>query len=99
MSSDEVSTLCGSNIVPTDQMPCFLIVASDGLWDTIKNQEAVDMVAQIISEETLLATTTSNKTISWQKTACLQKAAEALTLESYVRGSTDNIGVCIIALD
>jgi serine/threonine protein phosphatase PrpC len=29
----------------------------------------------------------------------LQRAAEALAQEAYMRGSTDNIGVCIVALE
>jgi serine/threonine protein phosphatase PrpC len=29
----------------------------------------------------------------------LQHAAEALAQEAYMRGSTDNIGVCIVALE
>jgi hypothetical protein len=28
-----------------------------------------------------------------------QEASEVLTLEAYVRGSTDNIGVCVISLN
>lgn len=35
----------------------------------------------------------------WRSTAGFQKAAEALTHEAFVRGSTDNIGVCIVAIE
>lgn len=94
MTREEVKDLCGKRNLSTEVNPCFLIVASDGLWDTVSNQEAVDMVAEVISEEV-----TAKSAVSWRESVGLQKAAEALTLESFVRGSTDNIGVCIIALD
>lgn len=95
MTRHEINSICGSSYVDVEKHPCFLIVASDGLWDTMSNQEAVDMVAEVIFEETTKSTIGG----SWRETAGFQKAAEALTIESYVRGSMDNIGVCIVALD
>jgi serine/threonine protein phosphatase PrpC len=101
-------------------VPCFMILASDGLWDTVSNQEAVDLVAQVfVSSSSLLtagdaadasnssrSTTTYNEDMSIKSigttatnAAVWQQAAEALTLEAYVRGSTDNIGVCVVAVD
>jgi serine/threonine protein phosphatase PrpC len=34
----------------------------------------------------------------WKDGSGLQQSAEALVHEAYVRGSTDNIGVCVVAL-
>jgi serine/threonine protein phosphatase PrpC len=97
-----------------DVVPCFMILASDGLWDTVSNQEAVDLVAQVVSLAVLGEQSHNNSSgatssspskdaplpsRTWMNTAALQQAAEALTLEAYVRGSTDNIGVCIVAIE
>jgi serine/threonine protein phosphatase PrpC len=35
---------------------------------------------------------------SWEEGGAFQEAAERLTQEAFVRGSTDNIGVCVIAV-
>ncbi|KAL7429849.1 hypothetical protein ACHAXM_001901 [Skeletonema potamos] len=75
LTKDEVHKSCRN-------VPCFIIVASDGLWDVVDNQEAVKFVAQVLRE--------SNES--------LQTAAQMLTQEAYVRGSSDNIGVLIVAL-
>ena len=53
----------------------------------MSNQDAVEMVVQM-----LLSSPVGDNYMSFQK------AAEALTLESYVRGSQDNIGVAVIAI-
>lgn len=90
MTREAIVDACGA-VGDNETFPCFMILASDGLWDTVSNQEAVDLVAQVVSESAKHST-------SWRETASLQQAAEALTLEAYVRGSTDNIGVCIIAI-
>ncbi len=56
----------------------FLVLASDGLWDVVSPQEAVDMVHLVISQGYGLES--------------MQEGARRLTLEAYIRGSTDNIG-------
>jgi serine/threonine protein phosphatase PrpC len=93
MTREQVSKSCG--VFRHDESNlCFLILASDGLWDTVSNQEAIDMVAMIVEESIY-----KNNASSWQESAVLQLAAEALTHEAYVRGSNDNIGVCIVAIN
>jgi serine/threonine protein phosphatase PrpC len=88
LTREELNEMCGS---VTDESPCFLVIASDGMWDTMTNQEAVDKVSEVIS-------TSQRNPTKWHERAAFQNAAEALTLEAYARGSTDNIGVCVIAL-
>ena len=56
--------------------PNFLVLASDGLWDTFSNEEAVAFVREHLNEP--------------------QFGAKALALQSYYRGSVDNITVLII---
>jgi protein phosphatase 1L len=84
MTKDEVLKQCGKIRTPEDSPPCFIILASDGLWDVMNNQEAVDLAWQVIK---------GNK-----NGTAYQDAAEVLTQEAYVRGSSDNIGVCIVAI-
>jgi serine/threonine protein phosphatase PrpC len=89
MKRDEIQELCGSMHAA---IPCFVILASDGLWDVMTNQEAVDMVAQVVAsyEATVPA--------SWNHGGAFQEAAEVLAVDAFVRGSTDNIGVCVVAI-
>jgi len=78
-----------SNII----LPCFIVLASDGLWDVVSNQEAVDMVVEVYKESRV------KKSISMDDGGPFQVASRRLTHEAYIRGSTDNIGVCVLALD
>jgi len=86
----EIRSLCGN--ILSHGVPCFLILASDGLWDTMGNDEAAKLVVDTVSG---LNPSLSN----WTDTAAFQHAAETLTLEAFVRGSSDNIGVCLVSLD
>ncbi|XP_077239450.1 putative protein phosphatase 2C 25 [Tasmannia lanceolata] len=61
----------------------FLILASDGLWDKVGNQEAIDMARP-------LCVGTNNPTVL--------SACKKLTDLSVMRGSTDDISVMIIQL-
>lgn len=56
--------------------PRFLILASDGLWDTFSNEEAVAFIKEHIDEPHF--------------------GAKSITLQSYYRGSVDNITVLVI---
>ncbi|XP_012266723.2 protein phosphatase 1L-like isoform X2 [Athalia rosae] len=58
--------------------PMFLILASDGLWDTFSNEEAVAFIKEHINEP--------------------YYGAKSITLQSYYRGSLDNITVVVINL-
>ncbi|KAJ8944829.1 hypothetical protein NQ314_009370 [Rhamnusium bicolor] len=59
-----------------DHKPAFLILASDGLWDTFSNEEAISFIKERLNEP--------------------DYGAKSLTLQSYYRGSLDNITVIII---
>jgi hypothetical protein len=52
--------------------------------DVMTNQEAVEMVEEAINAD--------------KSGSAFQVAAEWLTQEAYVRGSLDNIGVCVVAI-
>lgn len=56
--------------------PKFIILASDGLWDTFSNEEAVAFIKDHLDEPHF--------------------GAKSITIESYNRGSVDNISVLII---
>ncbi|KAI8125333.1 hypothetical protein FF38_14305 [Lucilia cuprina] len=60
-----------------DHKPSFLILASDGLWDTFTNEEACSFIKEHINEPDF--------------------GAKSLALQSYYRGSVDNITVLVIA--
>lgn len=59
-----------------DHKPLFVVLASDGLWDTFTNDEAVHFIKQRLNEP--------------------DYGARSLTLQSYYRGSLDNITVIVI---
>jgi protein phosphatase 1L len=59
-----------------DHRPLFIVLASDGLWDTFSNEEAVAFVKSRLHEPHF--------------------GAKSLTLESYARGSVDNITVIVV---
>jgi len=60
----------------------YIIVASDGLWDVMDARDAVEMAVETMGEGK----------------EDLQNAAERLTLEAFVRGTTDNVGVLILRI-
>ncbi|KAK7789232.1 hypothetical protein R5R35_007056 [Gryllus longicercus] len=59
-----------------DHKPMFLVLASDGLWDTFTNEEAVQFIKERLNEPHF--------------------GAKSITLQSYYRGSLDNITVLVI---
>ncbi|KAL9923381.1 uncharacterized protein ACN427_010289 isoform 3-T6 [Glossina fuscipes fuscipes] len=59
-----------------DHKPAFIILASDGLWDTFSNEEACSFIKEHLHEPDF--------------------GARSLALQSYNRGSVDNITVLVI---
>jgi protein phosphatase 1L len=86
MTKQEIQHKCQSK--SRNDMPCFIILASDGLWDVFTNQEAVELVTSVLQKY---------GPQNW-KEGGFQEAAEVLTQEAFVRGSGDNIGVCVVAI-
>ena len=66
----------------------FAILASDGLWDTHSNEEA----AQFIKSQ-LKNSNSDNKTSRRQN---IEDAAKSLAMDSYRKGSTDNVTVIVL---
>jgi serine/threonine protein phosphatase PrpC len=99
--------------------PSTAFEASDGLWDVMSNQEAVDMVVEIILQYNEAHASSIQFGDTAREVALFpfydgtadgqdgeggsggpfQQSAERLAVEAYVRGSTDNIGVCVVAID
>ena len=101
MTRDEINARCEhvektsfayNTSVRDSKMPCFIVLASDGLWDVMNNQEVIDMVQLVLRRHD------DDSGISWEDGGAFQEAAQMLTEEAYVRGSSDNIGVCVVAL-
>ena len=65
-----------------DNSACFAILATDGLWDVVSNGDACTITNDALREVG----------------GTFQDAAQLLTLEAWVRGSKDNIGVCVVDL-
>lgn len=61
---------------------CFVILATDGLWDVVSNGDACTITNDALREVG----------------GTFQDSAQLLTLEAWVRGSKDNIGVCVVDL-
>jgi len=59
-----------------DHRPQFIIIASDGLWDTFTNEEAVAFIKDRLDEPHF--------------------GAKSIVLQSYNRGSVDNITVIVV---
>ena len=86
----------------------FVIAGSDGLWDVFTNQDAVEFVCEYLMAEMLeyennrKADHHDDNDASYEETILsyyhdrFHKAAKALSIEAFVRGSLDNIGACII---
>lgn len=99
MTKDEMKKMCMPDMLHnervsdeiTQNIPCFLVLASDGLWDVVPNEEVINIVVDVLQQE-------SEQNLIWNHEDAFQEAAQRLTHEAYVRGSTDNIGVCVIAI-
>jgi protein phosphatase 1L len=71
-----------------DMQPKFMILASDGLWDTFSNEEAVNFAKDYL----IKAKQNHSSFIAYE-------VAKNLVLEAYKRGSFDNITVIFVIFD
>lgn len=77
----------------------FLIVGSDGLWDMLSNEEATELVCNYILSSYKFTPFLDCDGGWWRlESDVYQSAAKLLAHEALIRGSTDNIGVCVIDL-
>ena len=73
----------------------FMVLASDGLWDVVSNQDATEIVCEYLTNE-LLSNQEYDKNENYVNyDSLLDNAAKLLAHEAYVRQSMDNIGVCV----
>jgi serine/threonine protein phosphatase PrpC len=85
-------------------IPPFLIIACDGLWDVVGDEEAARIVRRYIRRhvEDGLTARTSKESDSAEsdegRNLSLEDAAKALTSEALKRGSTDNVSVIVTVL-
>jgi serine/threonine protein phosphatase PrpC len=87
------------------EMQQFIVLASDGLFDVMTNDEVVyfvcnslvDISKQLLHSSHVDGIGSSGSTAELPIDA-FHIAAKQLAQEAYVRGSSDNIGVCIINL-
>jgi serine/threonine protein phosphatase PrpC len=72
----------------------FMVLASDGLWDVVSNQDATEIVCEYLMNE-LLSNQEYDNNENYVNYDSLHNAAKLLAHEAYVRQSMDNIGVCV----
>jgi protein phosphatase PTC1 len=63
----------------------FIIIACDGVWDVLEDQEAVDMVRAFLSSK-------------GGDLAAGAAAAQILVDASLAKGSSDNVTACVVLL-
>ncbi|CAN0901480.1 Protein phosphatase 2C 56 [Linum grandiflorum] len=78
----------------TEEDEC-LIVASDGLWDVMTNDEVGEVARRILRRWRRLATPSSN---SNEMISAAQAVADNLTEKAYARNSSDNISIIVVDL-
>jgi len=93
--NDIVSAMPHTSEIVLEENDNLLILACDGVWDVISDQEAVDLVRSRIKAEVAVA---GEPQSGAQVNAMLLMAAKALVKEALDRRSLDNITVMIISL-
>ena len=79
----------------------FVILASDGLWDVVTNDEAVKLVLEFFERYRYRhqgKNLGSGSAGGEGQEGMLRSIARRLALEAFVRGSSDNISVVVVDL-
>jgi serine/threonine protein phosphatase PrpC len=76
----------------------FVILSTDGLWDVVTSAEAVHVVQDVLANAIAHNVQYLQAYGEYSIEQAYQIAATVLTHLAYVRGSADNIGVCVISL-
>jgi serine/threonine protein phosphatase PrpC len=76
----------------------FVILSTDGLWDVVTSAEAVHIVQDVLANAVAHNVQYLQVYGDYSIEQAYQIAATVLTHLAYVRGSADNIGVCVISL-
>jgi serine/threonine protein phosphatase PrpC len=88
----------GSSSSSGAEVQQFIVLASDGLFDVMSNDEVVYFVCSSLVEIIGSLQSSSAQDGTELPIDIFHIAAKQLAQEAYVRGSSDNIGVCIINL-
>jgi serine/threonine protein phosphatase PrpC len=76
----------------------FVVIASDGVWDVMSDDEAVRMVEEVLAVHWDQSGSLGGSAGVLACEGAFQAAATAIAHEAYVRGSSDNIGCAVIDL-
>ena len=97
------SSRCGVlySILKTSSL-LFLIIASDGLWDVLSNDEATELVCEslvaLVHHHSGSSVASGSPEVVTFPADAFHEASKILAHEAFLRGSSDNIGVCVIDL-
>ena len=89
--------------VPVHRRMRFMILASDGLWDMVTNEEAVGMVAQCLAAKCRGGTVSTEEYRKQKEGACAEACRlmlrRALTRWTQHVGRADNVTVGVVAFN
>ena len=71
----------------------YLIVASDGIWETLNPRDVLNLIS-----EKQRAVPSISEMDEYERAIFFHDVAAAIVFEAYVRGSTDNMAVLLVAL-
>jgi len=80
---------------PRDEV---MVLASDGLWDVVSNQEAADVALHTLAAAGPAPVTSEGVHVRNGAVAATKRAAGALTGMALERGTRDNVTVLVVDL-